>query len=119
MYYEENKIQWRRGDTVLHDADAKEPRMLMVIVGFTRDGLAKCQYVDKRHKRTIYRNDLKYLHDPKNFGVNRIWNLHGQAAMERYQDEFERVRAWNRRYQVGRRVRTTSADGGWHRTEHR
>ena len=113
MNYEPNQYRWTRNSIVLHDMDAKEPRMLMKIIGFTRSGLAKCQYVDKRRKRTIYPNDLKYLHDPHLFHINASWGRMEQRWIEQFQDEFERVRRWNSLYQPGQLVQTTSADGGF------
>ena len=72
MNYEENTVDWRIGDIVIHDADRKEPWMLMVVVG--RDeakGLIKSLLVDqdRHHNLTIYENEKKYLHDPKRFGI--------------------------------------------------
>ena len=113
MNYEPNDIQWRRGDIVIHDADAKEPKMLMKIVGFTRSGLAKTQYVDKRRQRKIWVNHMSVLHDPKRFKLNPEWGEHGQRAIEKYQDEWLRARLWNLHHKVGVKVVTTSADGGF------
>lgn len=117
MNYEANTIQWRRGDIVIHDEDAKEPDMLMRIVGFTRkDNLAKCQYVAKRHPRKLYINDYKYLHDPNRFGLNPEWGKYSQETLKRIQRESDRVRIWNSRFRlglVGLPVKTTSADGGF------
>lgn len=105
---------WRRGDIVIHWGDAKEPRMLMKIIGFTRkDNLAKCQYVSKRHKRTIYPNGMQYLLYPKDFGLDPDWGLHTQERLDYYQQQWELARFWNYQYQPGLKVRTTSADGGF------
>lgn len=113
MNYEPNTIQWPRGSIVIHDADAKEPKMLMRIIGYTRSGLAKCQYIDKRKKRTIYPNPIAVLHDPTQFKFYpRTW-YGDQSHIELCQHEFEQVCIWNSRYKVGQRVRTTSADGGF------
>lgn len=110
MNYKPNKIQWRRGDIVIHDADAKEPKMLMRVVGFTRDrDLVKTQYIDKSHKRTVWKNPMESLHDPVQFGLVRDpW---AQPYLERYQSEFEAMRWWNRTYTPGVWVKTMSADG--------
>lgn len=94
MNYEPNNIRWRKGDIVLHDADAKEPRMFMRVIGYTRDGLCKTQYVDKSHKRTIYTNDIKYLHSLSQFGLSEI---------SRDADYFA-IKIWNLRYPVGTEV---------------
>lgn len=113
MNYEPNTRHWRKGDIVLHDADAKEPKMLMRVVGYTRDGLCKTQYVDKRRRRTMWKNDTKYLHDPERFGITIRFCDPSQETLEKWQESWERVRWWNKRYQPGQRVRTTSADGGF------
>lgn len=113
MNYEPNDIHWRRGDTVIHDCDAKEPKMLMKVIGFTRDGLVKTQYVDKRRRRKIFKNELRYLHDPKLWNFNPDWGDAAQEHIERYQDEWEQASWWNHWHQPGLNVRTTSADGGF------
>ena len=69
MNYEPNTTHWKRGDIVIHDADSKTPNMLMKVIGYTRDGLVKTQYVNPQYKRTIYTNELPYLHDPARFGL--------------------------------------------------
>lgn len=67
MNHEPNLIQWHKGAIVIHDAAAKEPKMLMRVIGYTRDGLVKTQYIDKRRKRTIHKNPKESLHDPRRF----------------------------------------------------
>jgi hypothetical protein len=72
MNYDANATHWQIGDLVIHDCDAKEPRMLMVVIGYTPDGLCKTRYAAPwmpRTHRTIYRNEPKYLHDPRRFGI--------------------------------------------------
>lgn len=113
MNYEPNTVSWARGDIVIHDADAKEPHMLMKIIGFTRKELAKCQYVDRNKKRTVYANDLMYLHAPEIFGLNYRWGYSSQKHLQRVQSEFELMCHWNRLYHPGQRILTTSADGGF------
>jgi hypothetical protein len=71
MNYEPNTKRWKRGDLVLHDADAKKPNMLMRVMGYTRNGqLCRVQYIEPEHTREIYKNDLKYLHDPARFNLD-------------------------------------------------
>lgn len=113
MNYEPNSEQWPRGAIVIHDYDAKEPKMLMKIIGYTRGGLAKCQYVDRRKKREIYPNEFGYLHSPEQFGMRREWGNFSQENLERTQANWERVRRWNYHYKTGQRVMTISADGGF------
>lgn len=69
MNYEPNVSHWRRGDVVIHDADAKRADMLMVVIGRTRDGLVKTRYLDIAQPRNLWVNDLRYLHDPARFGI--------------------------------------------------
>lgn len=121
MNYEPNTEQWRWDDLVIHDADAKHPKMLMVVIGFTRDGLVKTQYLDRRgirnggRSRKVLKNDLKYLHNPSRFGID-VKGITPHLGTERFVqwcDEFDMMRRWNNKYQVGQRVRTTSGDGGF------
>lgn len=70
MNYTPNAIQWRKGDIVIHDADAKQPHMLMRVTGYDRDGLVISEYVDRTHRRKTYRNELRFLHDPALFGID-------------------------------------------------
>jgi len=69
MNYEPNTVSWRRGDVVIHDADAKREHMLMVVIGFDRDGLVKTRYVSDERPQRIYANELRFLHDPARFGI--------------------------------------------------
>ena len=74
MNYEPNTVDWNKGDVVIHDADAKEEYMLMVVIGIKKNDLIKTKYL---HRETVvkfggnpvYLNDKKYLHDPKIFGI--------------------------------------------------
>lgn len=69
MNYEPNARHWERGDFVLHDADAKRADMLMVVIGFTRDGLVKTRYRDRKRGRKVWVNPLAVLHDSARFGI--------------------------------------------------
>ena len=69
MNYEPNTIRWSKGAFILHDADAKEPKMLMRVIGYTRAGLCKTKYVESDQPRKAYENDLQYLHDPACFNL--------------------------------------------------
>lgn len=113
MNHKANSNQWPRGAIVIHDVDSKEPLSLMKIVGYTRDDLAKCQYVSKKKPRKIYVNEFRYLLDPVWFGINTDWGNYSQESLERTQLEWERVKTWNFVYAVGQRILTTSADGGF------
>lgn len=97
MNWDANTIHWGKGDFVLHDADAKEPKMLMVVTGYDDDGLVRTRYVYPREGRNMregYRNDLKYLHDPKEWGVDENTK----------QSDVDAIRIWNSRYKVGTKV---------------
>lgn len=70
MNYEPNTTHWKKGDLVIHDADSKEPKMLMVVVGYTRDGYCKTEYVNRQYHKghiTGWENRLAVLHDPMRF----------------------------------------------------
>lgn len=83
MNYEPNLIQWRRGDIVIHDYDAKRPEMLMEVIGYTRDGECRTRYCEANetngrlirtrrsvlNRNPVYRNPIVYLHDPARFGI--------------------------------------------------
>ena len=70
MLYEENTVEWKVGDLVIHDADAKKPHMLMRVIRIRPDGQYVTKYIDKRWVREPpISNDKKYLHDPKRFGI--------------------------------------------------
>ena len=73
MGYPANTKQWRRGDLVIQIGDAKrDDKMLMHVVGYTREGLARTRYVypDSRGKQRVYMNDIQYLLDPSDFGID-------------------------------------------------
>ena len=116
MNHKPNTIHWHRGDIVIHDADAKEPRMLMRVMGFQRNtGFTKCQYIDKRHHRKIYLQETQQsLHAPEYFGLRSEWGECSQEELKRIQRDFELVRIFNRTHRTeGYIVQTTSADGGF------
>ena len=73
MNYEPNTTQWKAGDLVLHDADAKRPEMLMKVIGYGRNGECKTQYATRLpmngNRKTVWRNGICVLHDPARFGV--------------------------------------------------
>lgn len=59
--YPPNTAKWNKGDLVLHRADAKTAKMLMRVIGYTRGGDCKTQYVNPVHKRTIWTNPVSSL----------------------------------------------------------
>ena len=70
MNYEPNTTHWQKGDLVIHDADNKNKSMLMEVIGYTRDGLCRTRYRNRQARMGEYRNEIKYLHDPKRFGIH-------------------------------------------------
>lgn len=113
MNYEANTNHWVKGHIVIHDADAKEPRMLMRVIGYTRDGLCKTQYCSRWLRRTVWKNEIKFLHDPARFGINPDIGLRDQEGIERAQQNWSAVFWWNKTYEPGVAIMTTSADGGF------
>ena len=114
MNYMPNAIKWGKGALVLADSDAKEPKMLMKVIGYTRDGRCKTQYLFKDRVRRIWKNDIKYLHNPERwFSGSRNWKNWSQERLEEIQLNFERVRRWNLNHEIGTLVKTTSVDGGF------
>lgn len=106
MLYPPNTIKWGKDNIVIHWCDAKEPKMLMRVTGRTRAGLIKTRYIDKSHKRTVWINDLKNLLDPRDFGL--MAQDFAQDFLEIYQDNWERVRRWNRNHsQIGVPIQVT------------
>lgn len=74
MNDEPNTIDWEKGDIVIHDADRTCREMLMVVTSYNKnDGLYRTKYVFPAYVnagRIYWRNEKKYLHDPKRFGIN-------------------------------------------------
>lgn len=77
--YPPNAVVWPVGSLVLHDADAKESRMLMRVVGLPDGGgVVEVEYVDAERQKSARRRigrkrrmafPLTQLHDPARFGV--------------------------------------------------
>ena len=100
MNYPENTTYWQIGAIVLHDADAKEPRMFMQVIGYTKDGCAKTRYIDTtRNGKKIWTNEMQYLHAPEEFGI-------GVGCT---QNDFDLVKYWNR--QCGNREKVQVIGG--------
>lgn len=69
-----NRRQWQRGDLVIHDRDAKEHRLIRVVVARLPGGLLQSVYAFRkelpdnwsaRHK--VFTDRPEYLLDPKRF----------------------------------------------------
>lgn len=75
MIHEPNTTAWPIGALVIHDADAKTPAMLMRVTGRDKQtGEYRTRYAFPRQipaawRRKVWRNDMKYLHDPARFGM--------------------------------------------------
>ena len=73
MNYKENKKKWKVGDIVIHDADAKEKRMLMKVIDVVMNEQGyNChtEYLDKSVDKEQYWSEKKYLHSPKKFKID-------------------------------------------------
>lgn len=70
MNYEANTTYWKRGDIVIHDADRKSKRMLMKVIGFTRDDRVKTKYLNQNVSKKTYDNPMDVLHDPARFDID-------------------------------------------------
>lgn len=99
MNYEANKIHWKVGDIVIHDADAKRENMLMRITELRQDATGGLRYVSsyidwKYHtsskrltskefkKWNRWNNPLEVLHDPKRFGIELRGNFTPAGVVE-------------------------------------
>lgn len=71
MLYEPNTIDWKTGDVVIHDTDAKKKHMLMRVIKVQKNGLIVTKYITppSYDKRNRWKNDKKFLHDPARFGI--------------------------------------------------
>lgn len=69
MIHEANSTRWKLGDYVIHDADAKNEHMLMVVTGCTKEGSYITRYANKEVCSERYENPLRALHDPRRFGI--------------------------------------------------
>lgn len=79
MNYKPNEINWKVGDIVIHDADAKKEEMLMKVIRIIKT-LKKTIYETKlfnypnkkfmNSKENRYLNKKECLHDPKRFGID-------------------------------------------------
>jgi hypothetical protein len=101
LNYEANTKRWKTGDIVIHDADSKEPKMLMVVLGYSRDGQVRTKYVSKARKQRVMKNYLDCLHEPERFGIQSAWGKRKEDGLNLIQGEWEYARRFNLRYPVG------------------
>jgi hypothetical protein len=113
MNYEANTCQWRVGDIVIHDGDAKEPKMLMRVTGELEDGRCTTRYLHPGQPRKFYENDIAELHDPAQFGISTLLlpEAFNPQHLEDWQYEWELVRLWNRRHPIGTAVTIQQSNG--------
>ena len=69
-----NRVEWKTGDYVVHDSDAKRTDMLMVVIGRSRAGGFRTRYVvpfglPRSWRRRVWLNIIETLNDPKRFGI--------------------------------------------------
>lgn len=100
MNYEPNLIGHAIGALVLHDADAKEPKMIMKVVDYSKKGLCKTVYLDE-HNTKVWKNDIKYLHAIDRFFPELPLDLFERVQLDYLQDNWQRIRAFNRQAPVG------------------
>lgn len=104
MNYQANKTRWKIGDIVIHDLDAKEPKMLMRVTGYKPDGQCVTQYATSPSNSVMYVNDLAVLHDPAQFGINPEWGTYGITHQGMIQEDWELVRRFNHKHPIGTQV---------------
>lgn len=70
---EPNTVRWSPGALVIHDKDAKQSDMLMVVLGYSETGECRTVYINEKFKRAgsvrEWWNPLCALHDPKRFNI--------------------------------------------------
>lgn len=72
MNYEANKIDWKIGDLVIHDCDAKSYHMLARVTEIkttNEDTKYKTEYLDKKLNYQDWWNTKDVLHNPKIFDL--------------------------------------------------
>lgn len=77
MNYPPNTTAWKIGDLVIHDADAKQAEMLMIVLGDSPDGRLCTKYAQAnrmngdldRRRPQVWQNPPEVLHDPALFGI--------------------------------------------------
>lgn len=113
MIYEPNTVDWQPGDIVIHDSDAKEPKMLMRVIAVTVDKMGiemiDTEYIRDTNKRCS--NLKEYLHDPDRFGIN--YEQATPEAIALAQQDWEKAHYWNWRHKQGAAVRKPVGDGSF------
>lgn len=86
-----NAMQWRVGDFVIHDLDAKRADKVMVVIGCSRQGVYRTRHSlpeeqPRAWRRKVWSNTVESLHDPARFrlGIPRpAVNQAGTASTPR------------------------------------
>jgi len=77
LNYEPNPIRWEPGTLVLHDADAKEYRMLLEVTAITGPHTCRVRYVNipprelSKECRGEFLSRICNLHDPARWGIEQ------------------------------------------------
>jgi hypothetical protein len=87
LIHESNTTEWKPGDLVIHDDDAKRPDMLMVVLGRSKAGIYRTRYAfpdqqPKPWRRKVWRNTVESLHDPRRFGIALKANKDAPLTLE-------------------------------------
>ena len=69
LIHDPNTRQWKPGDLVIHDSDAKRTDMLMIVLGQDASGVFRTRYAypwvqARPWRRKIWRNTVEWIHDP-------------------------------------------------------
>lgn len=75
LIHDPNTPQWKPGDLVIHDSDAKRADMLMIVLGQDATGAFRTRYAfpwaqPRPWRRKVWRNTMEWLHDPARSGIN-------------------------------------------------
>jgi len=71
-----SRKQWKVGDLVIHDRDAKEQRMLRVVVAVLDGGWVRTVYQHRSQlpaswRGRVFLDRMRDLHDPYRFGLSK------------------------------------------------
>ena len=75
MNYKHNTKDWKIGDLVIHDCDAKKAHMLMEVIKIEITKVGTIYHTRYRfagnftNQRKIWKNCKEDLHDPKRFNI--------------------------------------------------
>ncbi len=91
-----NRIQWKKDDVVIHDADEKIPLYLMIIVeSVTKSNLFKTKYINMPENLAEsgpFLNHIDFLLDPAMFGMDVTRNSRSRHKKAKYSKTLEDYR---------------------------